>query len=224
MGRLRDYSLEELRQLPLDHRLAPESAALALSMRDELLGSVDRKDGKVPDPVTLELEFCKKDGSTFWSENTFTLIRDDEGKPVQILAVGRDITERKRLENQIRRLASFPQLNPEPVVEINLEKEITFSNPACQILLQKLRMPGNPAAFLPPDIDEIIVSLKSSRSGVIGREVTVGDAVFEESLTLSPGGLAVRIYAHDITSRHQADRRPDPGKPETPPAHRYHPA
>ena len=203
-GRLRDYSLEELRQLPLDHRLAPESAALALSMRDDLLGSVDRKDGKLPDPVTLELEFSKKDGSTFWSENTFTLIRDDEGKPVQILAVGRDITERIHLENQVRRLASFPQLNPEPVVEINLEKEITFSNPACQILLQKLRMPGNPAAFLPPDIDEIIASLKSSRSGVIGREVTVGDAVFEESLTLSPGGLSVRIYAHDITSRHQA--------------------
>ena len=65
-------------------------------------------------------------------------------------------------------------------------------------------MPDNPGAFLPPDIDEIIASLKESRSGVISREVTVGDAVFEESLTLSPGGLAVRIYAHDITSRHQA--------------------
>ena len=85
--------------------------------------------------MTLELEFCKKDGGTFWSENTFTLIRDDEGKPVRILAVGRDITERKRLENQIRRLASFPQLNPEPVIEINLNKEILFANPACQTLL-----------------------------------------------------------------------------------------
>ena len=203
VARLRGYSLEELRQLPLDHRLAPESSARALSMRDDLISMVDHKDVKAPEPVTLDLEFCKKDGSTFWSENTFTLIRDDEGKPVQILAVGRDSTERKRLENQILRLASFPQLNPEPVVEINLAKKITFSNPACQTLLEKLRMPGNPAAFLPPDIDEIIVSLKSSRSGVISREVPVGDAVFEESLTLSPGGLAVRIYAHDITSRHQ---------------------
>jgi PAS domain S-box-containing protein len=204
VARLRGYSLEELRQLPLDRRLAPESLALALSMRDELLGKVKHDDGTLPPLVTLDLEFGKKDASTFWSENTFTLIRDDEGKPVQILAVGRDITERNRLENQIRRLASFPQLNPEPVVEINLAKEITFANPACQTLLEKLRMPGNPAAFLPPDVDEIIASLKSSRSGVIVREVAVGDAVFEESLALSPGGLAVRIYAHDITSRHQA--------------------
>ena len=202
--RLRGYTLEELQQLPLDRRLAPESCALVLGMRDDLLGMNGREGRKVPETVTLELEFCKKDGSTFWSENTLTLIHNDAGNPVQILSVGRDITDRKHLENQIRRLASFPQLNPEPVIEINLNREITFANPACQTLLDKLRMPGNPAAFLPADIDEIITSLKKSRYGVISREVTVGDALFEESLTLSPGSLAVRIYAHDITSRHQA--------------------
>lgn len=201
--RLRGYTLEELQQLPLDRRLAPESCTLVLGMRDELLAARDHEGRGVPEPVTLELEFRKKGGGTFWSENTLTLIRDDAGKPVQILAVGRDITERKRLENQIRRLASFTQLNLEPVIEIDLDKEITFANPACQALLRKLRMPGNPAAFLPPDIDKIIASLQKSRSGVISREVAVGDAVFEESLTLSPGGLAVRICAHDITSLHQ---------------------
>ena len=36
--RLRGYTLAELQHLPLDHRLAPESCALALGMRDELLG------------------------------------------------------------------------------------------------------------------------------------------------------------------------------------------
>ncbi len=158
----------------------------------------------VKEPVTLELEFCKKSGGTFWSETTFTLIRDTENIPVRVLAVGRDITERKQIENQVRRLASFPQLNPEPVIEINLNKEILYANPACQSLLQNLGMPGNPAAFLPADINEIIASLQASRSGIISREVPVGDAVFEESLTLSPGGLAVRVNAHDITARHQA--------------------
>jgi PAS domain S-box-containing protein len=199
----RGYTLDELQQLPLEHRLGPESCAFVLGMRDELLGSNGHEGREVPDTVTLELEFCKKGGGTFWSENTITVIRDEAGKPARILAVGRDITERKQLENQVLRLASFPQLNPEPVVEINLEKEITFANPACGTLLEKLRMPGNPAAFLPPDIDEIIGSLKESRSGIVSRDVAVGDALFEESLTLSPGGLAVRIYAHDITTRQQ---------------------
>lgn len=198
--RLRGYTLDELQQLPLERRLAPESCTVALGMLDELTGA---KGQEVPDTVTVELEFCTKGGGTFWSENTITLIRDETGKPVQILAVGRDITERKQLDNQIIRLASFPQLNPEPVVEINLEKEITFANPACRTLLEKLRMPGNPSAFLPPDIDEIIATLKESPSGIVSREVAVGDALFDESLTISPGGLAVRIYAHNITARHQ---------------------
>ena len=201
--RLRGYTLDELQQLPLDRRLAPESCALVLGMLDELMGTGSSEGGDLPDTVTLELEFCKKGGGTFWSENTVTLIRDEAGKPVQVLAVGRDITERKQVENQVLRLASFPQLNPEPVLEINLDKEITFANPACRTLLEKLRMPGNPSAFLPPDIDEIIATLKESPSGIVSREVAVGNAFFDESFTLSPGGLAVRIYAHDITSRHQ---------------------
>ncbi|OPX62909.1 MULTISPECIES: PAS domain S-box protein [unclassified Methanoregula] len=200
VARLRGYTLEELEQVPLVNRLSPESAAIVLSMRDDLVQKAHTT-GKAPDPVTVDLEFCKKDGSTFWSENIFSLICDDEGRPVRILGVGRDITERKQLENQIRRLASFPELNPEPVIEINQNREITYANPACLTWLENLKMPGNPAAFLPKDIAEIARSLKESPSGFITREVTVGEAVFEESLTLSPGGRAVRIYAHDITSR-----------------------
>jgi len=200
VARLRGYTLEELEQVPLVSRLSPESAAIVMSMRDDLVKKA-KQTGITPDPVILDLEFCKKDGSTFWSENIFTLICDDDGKPVQILGVGRDITERKQLENQIRRLASFPELNPEPVLEINQNREITYANAACRTWLENLKMPGNPAAFLPKDIDGIAASLRESPSGYVTREVTVGEAIFEESLTLSPGGRAVRIYAHDVSSR-----------------------
>jgi PAS domain S-box-containing protein len=202
VARLRGYTLEELEQVPLVSRLAPESAAVMLATRDELVHRAETKKGQ-PDPVIVELEFCKKDGSTFWSESSFTLICDDDLQPSRILGVGRDITERRQLENQVRRLASFPELNPEPVIEITPGREITYANPACLLWLEKLKMPGNPVAFLPQDIGTIIASLRESRSGVVNREVAVGEAVFEESLTLSPGGLAIRIYAHDITGRHR---------------------
>jgi PAS domain S-box-containing protein len=202
--RLRGYTLAELQNLPLDRRMTPESCAVVLGMRDRLTGSKDPGHKNHPASLTIEIEFCRKDGSTFWSENTFTLIRDDEGRPARILGVGRDITERLLLENRIRRIASFPELDPEPVIEINLDREILYASPACLTLLKKLHMPDNPAAFLPPDIEGIIRSLQESRSPVFCREVTVGDAVFAESLTLSPGGLAVRIYAHDITDLYHA--------------------
>ncbi|MDD1683363.1 MAG: PAS domain S-box protein, partial [Methanoregula sp.] len=201
--RLRGYTLPELQKLPLDRRLARESCALALDTRDRLLeeNAIPNKD--LPESLTLELEFYKKDHSTFWSENTLTLVRDEDNKPFRILIVGRDITERKLLENQVLRIASFPELDPEPVIEITLDKELMYANPACRARLHSLRMPDDPAAFFPSDIDEIIGSLRASRSSVVIREVPVGDAVFAESLQLSPGGLAVRIYAHDITERHQ---------------------
>jgi len=198
------YPLEELQQLPLDNRLSPESCVLIQEIRDHLLAASHRKVREAPPPVTIELEFCKKGGGTFWSENVITLIRDNKGKPLRILIVGRDITGRKEIENRIRRLASFSDLSPAPIIEIGPDKEITYANPACLSMLEKLRMPGNPAAFLPADIGEVVVSLQKSRSiGAVIREVTVGDAVFEEFLTLSPGGLTVRAYAHDITSRQQ---------------------
>ncbi|MEI6510373.1 MAG: ATP-binding protein, partial [bacterium] len=54
-------------------------------------------------PVTnLELEYYHKDGSTFWLENKFSIIRDSSGKPVSILGEGRDISERKRVQDALR--------------------------------------------------------------------------------------------------------------------------
>ena len=52
---------------------------------------------------TFDLELYRKDGSTFWAENRFQFIRDENGKArVSILAEGRDITERKRAEEALR--------------------------------------------------------------------------------------------------------------------------
>ena len=50
----------------------------------------------------LEFEFRCKDGQTLWIESTFSLIRDENGKPVSLLGEGRDITERKQMEYDLR--------------------------------------------------------------------------------------------------------------------------
>jgi two-component system cell cycle sensor histidine kinase/response regulator CckA len=54
--------------------------------------------------LTSELEFYKKDGATLWSDTIVTLLRDADGKPSVLLCVGRDITERKRAEEEKKRL------------------------------------------------------------------------------------------------------------------------
>ena len=104
-------------------------------------------------------------------------------------------------DDQFRWLASFTDQNPDPVIEIDMNKEVLYRNPASITCLQHLHMPENPAAFLPPDTDAIIRLLSAGKIPAVHREVPVGDALFEESLVLSPDGRAIRIYAHDITLR-----------------------
>ncbi|MCL5999482.1 MAG: PAS domain S-box protein, partial [Chloroflexi bacterium] len=100
--RLRGYTLDDMNAIPFDQQMTPDSFNRAMALFAEVMTPENLE---LPDPrltSTIDLEFYRKDGSRFWSENTFTLIRDETGLPVNILWSGHDITERKRDEEQIR--------------------------------------------------------------------------------------------------------------------------
>jgi PAS domain S-box-containing protein len=50
--------------------------------------------------VTLEMDLITKNGTRIPTEYTGSTIKDENGKPKYIVAIGRDITERKRIEEQ----------------------------------------------------------------------------------------------------------------------------
>ena len=103
---LRGYTLEELYALPLDRQLTPDSLKLAWETFKEALSEENMNSKDAPTSITLELEFYRKDGSTFWNESTFSLVRNSKGEPAGILGVGREITERKRMEEKLRQYSS----------------------------------------------------------------------------------------------------------------------
>ena len=47
---------------------------------------------------------------------------------IATIAQGIDITDQKQALDRIRWLASFPELNPNPVIEMNARGDITFAN------------------------------------------------------------------------------------------------
>jgi PAS domain S-box-containing protein len=100
--RLLGYNLEELKQLPLDKLLTATSFLTAMEFFKIEMAKA------LPNPKTyilkrlLELEFRCKDGRTLWIESSFSFIRDEIGKPLSILGEGRDITERKQMEYDLR--------------------------------------------------------------------------------------------------------------------------
>ncbi|MBS1192714.1 MAG: hypothetical protein H6Q97_693, partial [Nitrospirae bacterium] len=117
-----------------------------------------------------------------------------------------DITLRKRLEKQTAHLASFPQLNPNPVIEVDAAGNIVFANPGTERVLESLGMDkGEVAVFLPKDLDAILKVLEMNNESSLSREVTVKDRVFSETVNLVPQFNVARIYAYDITQRRRAE-------------------
>ena len=98
---LRGYEPEEVLKNTSAEVLTPASMELAMKTLSEFMEL--EKSGRreeIPVSKTLQLEMIRKDGTTVWTEVKFSLVRDKDQRPVGIIGVTRDITERKRSESQ----------------------------------------------------------------------------------------------------------------------------
>jgi putative nucleotidyltransferase with HDIG domain len=58
---------------------------------------------EISESQTVQLEMWRKDGTTVWTEVKFSFIRDEDQRPVGILGVTREITERKQAEDSLKK-------------------------------------------------------------------------------------------------------------------------
>jgi PAS domain S-box-containing protein len=99
--KVRGYTPREIMEMPLEKHLTPGSLKVATEVFLEEMAKLEADPG-YNFTRTLDLEFYRKDGTSFWSSNTFTLIRDEKGRPLSILGEGRDITDRRKAEEAVR--------------------------------------------------------------------------------------------------------------------------
>ena len=100
--RTHGYTVEEAMNMTLDQFMTPGSLKAPLTLFEkelklEAAGTADLWRIRI-----LEVEEYKKDGSVIWLESNISAQRDKENKPIGILAVSRDITDRKRAEAALR--------------------------------------------------------------------------------------------------------------------------
>ena len=58
----------------------------------------------MPDHATLELELLRRSDSSVWSEVTASFLLGEDGNPIGVLGVTRDITERRKAEKEKQEL------------------------------------------------------------------------------------------------------------------------
>jgi PAS domain S-box-containing protein len=99
---LRGYEPDEVMKQPPSKALTPSSWDLVKkTIADAVeLGKTEHREINIFPP--LELEMIRKDGTTIFTEVKASVIRDENRKPVGILGVTRDISERKRAEEALQ--------------------------------------------------------------------------------------------------------------------------
>lgn len=104
VSRLRGYTADEVMSQTIDQVLSSDSYQLAMDIFAYEL-EIERS-GRKHGPewsMALELEMICRDGSTVWTEVNISLIYDDAGNPTGILGLTRDISERKKAEEELKR-------------------------------------------------------------------------------------------------------------------------
>jgi diguanylate cyclase (GGDEF)-like protein/PAS domain S-box-containing protein len=96
--RLLGYTPEELTGRSALDKTSPE-------YRADVEQAVNRLWSRKAQEIVLTYQSTKKDGSKIWLESSLRMARDASAQPDGIVVVTRDITERKKLEGQLRELS-----------------------------------------------------------------------------------------------------------------------
>src|SRR4030065_2708456 len=95
-----------------------------------------------------------------------------------------EVATLRQQNEEHRRLASFPTLNPNPVLEFDLHGQVIYINPAAHQILSQLAQ-TDAHLFLPDDFAEMSSTARSEGVFQSNREIKLLDRTFEESIWYS---------------------------------------
>jgi PAS domain S-box-containing protein len=147
----------------------------------------------------------KKNGELFWETASIRPILDASGKPAHYLAVKEDVTERKLADDKIAWLASFPEQNPNPVIEIEVPSGVVrYVNPVARDLFPDLQRQGWTHPWL-AGLEQLAEGLTQADEHEARRDVIVDDRYWARTIQYLPEVLRLRVYGNDITDRKRAE-------------------
>jgi diguanylate cyclase (GGDEF)-like protein/PAS domain S-box-containing protein len=127
--RLRGFTPAEVMSLPVEAALMPESAKI---MNAALMHRIQRiAAGEAPNSaVTTEIDQPHRDGYVVRTEVVTTILLDDTGQPASVLGVTRDITERKKAQEEQQLAALVYRNSSEAMIVTDASNLIESVNPA----------------------------------------------------------------------------------------------
>jgi PAS domain S-box-containing protein len=145
-----------------------------------------------------ETRFLTKDGKVRWVEIYAQLAVNAEGSMLGISGSLTDITERKLAESAIQKLAAFPQVNPNPILEFAADGNLTYSNEAAHEMARSLGR-SNIMDILPPQTSSIVRACFASGEKKLREEVCLAGRTITWSFFPVAANHVVHCYGSDVT-------------------------
>ena len=152
--------------------------------------------------VRFEATHTASDGSVNYFDFSIKPVADESGDIILLIAESRDITNRKRIEYELVHVASFPELNPNPIFEVDIVGNITYCNPATSQRFPDLQLRGMRHPMLKGITFDIF---SGGEKNEFTRDVHIDDVDYQQSIRYLPDRKTIRVYSIDITDRKRAE-------------------
>ncbi|MCX6684124.1 MAG: PAS domain S-box protein [Methanoregula sp.] len=205
---MRGFSVEDAMSVPLEQAMTPGSLnnATLRQLEEEMAHKVSGSDD--PDrPVSFIAEDHGEDGSTIFIENTISLIRDADHKPIGILGVSRDISRRQRAENDLKEtkqhFSSLADNIQDPVIILNFSGTVLYNNRAAGLFFGMEDSNEGEHLNIAPFLDE--TSLQKAHADLAAIAKDGGPMTSEYRVRTAPGetrqveavGVRITYDGHD---------------------------
>ena len=189
--RMTGYTREELLNMSLPDLMPTQSAECVADTMAQI---------KQAGSGRFERQQRCKDGRIAEVEVSVNYLPDNGGR---FFCFHRDITERKRMEAELRHLAAFPELNPNPVLEFASDGTLNYQNPAALGLARNLGA-SDLAEVLPTGTPAIVAACLSSGEPLLRLETGHRDRTISWSFYPQSAQGIVHCYAGDVSERKRA--------------------
>jgi signal transduction histidine kinase len=125
----------------------------------------------------------------------------------EVVALRSRLDEAEHRMAELARRATFPEQNPNLVIELDRAGHVTYQNPEAATTLPDLMGLGARHPLLQP-YREVLARFTAGEVDPIVCEVDVGERIFEQKWcpTYADDALVVRLFAHDVTDRARAEQ------------------
>ncbi len=195
------YTMEEFKQIPSNEIIHSDDFETLWQRWGAWLDNPS--DNSI---LTMSYRIRHKSGEYRWIELYAAKLPTADPLVFEVVEIGIDITDRKNAEQRLAYLASFPEQNIDPIIEIQPDGTVTYCNPAAQ-----KQFPDLPKRRLEHPILKGLDNIKGELTRYIHRpfirEIKVNDKIYEERIFFIPETQGLRIYCYDVTLNRLSELR-----------------